>query len=147
MPFYSAHEGDVQPATTRAQASAGLACRCCPGGSSRSTRARRYPSDMTEADGSAARMHDDLRERIRLTAGRRAGPTAAVIDSPVGEGLGDGGPHRPWLGRAGKLVIWARRSVSLTLEIVKRPDDLHTYKVLPRRWVVERTLSDRKSVV
>jgi hypothetical protein len=27
------------------------------------------------------RMHDDLRDRIRLTAGRRAGPTAAVIDS------------------------------------------------------------------
>jgi Transposase DDE domain len=26
-------------------------------------------------------MHDDLRERIRLTAGWRAGPTAAVIDS------------------------------------------------------------------
>jgi transposase len=24
---------------------------------------------------------------------------------------------------------------------VKRPDDLHTFKVLPRRWVVERTLA------
>ena len=24
---------------------------------------------------------------------------------------------------------------------MKRPDDLHTFKVLPRRWVVERTLS------
>ncbi len=31
--------------------------------------------------------------------------------------------------------------VKLTLQIVKRPDDLHTFKVLPRRWVVERTLS------
>ena len=29
----------------------------------------------------------------------------------------------------------------LTLQIVKRPEDLHTFKVLPRRWVVERTLS------
>jgi hypothetical protein len=27
------------------------------------------------------------------------------------------------------------------VEIVKRPDDLHTFQVLPRRWVVERTLS------
>ncbi len=27
------------------------------------------------------------------------------------------------------------------MEIVKRPDDLHTFKVLPRRWVVERTLA------
>ena len=29
----------------------------------------------------------------------------------------------------------------LTLQIVKRPDDLHTFQVLPRRWVVERTLA------
>jgi transposase len=29
----------------------------------------------------------------------------------------------------------------LTVEIVKRPDNLHTFKVLPRRWVVERTLA------
>jgi transposase len=46
-------------------------------------------------------------------------------------------------GYAGKLVIWAAGKLKpkLTLEIVKRPDDLHTFKVLPRRWVVERTLS------
>ena len=29
----------------------------------------------------------------------------------------------------------------MTLQIVSRPDDLHTFKVLPRRWVVERTLA------
>ena len=40
-----------------------------------------------------------------------------------------------------KLVTWAKTRLHLTLEIVKRPDDLHTFKVLPRRWVVERTLS------
>jgi transposase len=41
---------------------------------------------------------------------------------------------------AGKLVTWARTSLKpkLTLEIVRRPDDLHTFQVLPRRWVVER---------
>jgi transposase len=46
-------------------------------------------------------------------------------------------------GYAGKLVTWARTKLKpkLTLEIVKRPDDLHTFQVLPRRWVVERTLS------
>jgi transposase len=44
-------------------------------------------------------------------------------------------------GYAGKLVIWSRTALKLTLEIVKRPDDLHTFKVLPRRWVVERTLA------
>jgi transposase len=44
-------------------------------------------------------------------------------------------------GYAGKLVTWAKTRLRLTLEIVRRPDDLHAFKVLPRRWVVERTLS------
>ena len=46
-------------------------------------------------------------------------------------------------GYAGKLVTWARTKLRprLTLQIVKRPGDLHTFKVLPRRWVVERTLA------
>jgi transposase len=34
-----------------------------------------------QMDGSAVRMHDDLRERVRLAAGRSSRPTAAVIDS------------------------------------------------------------------
>ena len=50
MPFYPAPGRDVQPATAPGQRGAGEACRCCPGGISRSTRARRYPSDMTEAE-------------------------------------------------------------------------------------------------
>ena len=33
---------------------------------------------------------------------------------------------------------WTRRLWRCTIEIVKR-SDLHTFKVLPRRWVVERT--------
>jgi transposase len=44
-------------------------------------------------------------------------------------------------GYAGKLVTWAKDKLRLTVEIVRRPDDLHTFQVLPRRWVVERTLS------
>jgi transposase len=42
---------------------------------------------------------------------------------------------------AGKLVTWAKTALKLTLQIVRRPDDLHTFKVLPRRWVVERTFA------
>jgi hypothetical protein len=73
-------------------AQAGATCRCCPAGS-RSTRARRYPSDMTDAEwamiepllpapGSATRrVHDALREQVRALAGRRPQPTAAIIDS------------------------------------------------------------------
>jgi transposase len=263
VPFYPAADHDVQPAPVPDVA----ACRCCPGGISRSTRARRYPSDMSEAewavcepllpapawlagrggrpaswcmrdivdairylthngpvwralpadfpppgtiywwadkwqaDGSAERMHDDLRERIRAAAGRSPAPSAAIIDSQSVKGsemiarprrgydagkkingtkrhiavdaLGllltvlvtaasvqDRDAARPLLwnlrkafpsvrlawadgGYAGKLVTWAAAKLKpkLTLEIVKRPDDLHTFQVLPRRWVVERTLS------
>jgi transposase len=263
VPFYPAADRDVQPVPVPGA----VACRCCPGGISRSIRARRCPSDMSEAewavcepllpapawlagrggrpasrcmrdivdairylthngpvwralpadfpppgtvywwadkwqaDGSAERMHDDLRDRVRITAGRQAAPTAAIIDSQSVKGsemisrtrrgydagkkingtkrhiavdaLGllltvlvtaasvqDRDAARPLLwnlrkafpgvklawadgGYAGKLVTWARTRLKpkLTLEIVKRPDDLHTFKVLPRRWVVERTLS------
>jgi transposase len=260
--FYSAPDGDVQPGTAAARA--GVVCRCCPGGISRRSRVRRYPSDMTEAewavcepllaapawlagrggrpsrycmrdivnairylthngpvwralpagfppawtvyywadkwqaDGSAERMHDDLRERVRVAAGRKTAPTAAIIDSQSVKGsemgarrdrgydagkkingtkrhiavdtLGllltvlvtaasvqDRDAAKPLLcnlrrafpsiklawadgGYAGKLVSWAKQ-LALTLEIVKRRDDLHTFKVLPRRWVVERTLA------
>jgi putative transposase len=41
-------------------------------------------------------------------------------------------------GYAGALVDWARRLWRCTIEIVKR-SELHTFKILPRRWVVERT--------
>jgi putative transposase len=41
-------------------------------------------------------------------------------------------------GYAGALLAHARRLWHCTIEIVKRCD-LHTFKVLPRRWVVERT--------
>jgi transposase len=263
VPFYPAADHDVHPASVPGV----VACRCCPGGLSRSTRARRYPSDMTEAewvlcepmlpspawlagrggrpaswcmrdivdairylthngpvwralpadfppagtvywwadkwqaDGSAERMHDDLRERVRVAAGRSPRPTAAIIDSQSVKGsemiartrrgydagkkisgtkrhiavdvLGllltvlvtaasvqDRDAAKPLLwnlrrafpsvrlawadgGYAGKLVTWAAGKLKpkLKLEIVRRPDDLHTFQVLPRRWVVERTLS------
>ncbi|MGW0886494.1 IS5 family transposase [Streptomyces sp. NPDC002671] len=44
-------------------------------------------------------------------------------------------------GYAGSLVGWAREELRLALEIVKRSDDVTGFVVLPRRWVVERTLS------
>jgi len=263
VPFYPAADRDVHPGP----APDPVPCRCCPGRISRSTRTRRYPSDMSDAewavcepslpapawlagrggrpaswcmrdvvdairylthngpvwralpadfppagtvywwldkwqaDGSAERMHDDLRGRVRAAAGRSPGPTAAIIDSQSVKGsemiaatrrgydagkkingtkrhiavdtagllltvlvtaasVQDRDAARPLLwnlrkafpavklawadgGYAGKLVTWASSSLQpkLTLEIVKRPDDLHTFKVLPRRWVVERTLS------
>jgi transposase len=88
-----------------------------------------YWAARWEADGSAARMHDDLRERTRLAAGRNPGPTAAII-GPAADGAGhrrirpDRDAAKPLLwnlrrafpqitlawadgGYAGKLVTWA----------------------------------------
>jgi transposase len=42
---------------------------------------------------------------------------------------------------AGKLQPWAAAYLKLTVEIVRRPEGQHTFQVLPRRWVVERTLA------
>lgn len=44
-------------------------------------------------------------------------------------------------GYAGRLVLWAKKVLSLTIEVVKRTDDTKGFKVLPRRWVVERTFA------
>ncbi|MFJ8391170.1 IS5 family transposase [Streptomyces sp. NPDC094438] len=43
-------------------------------------------------------------------------------------------------GYTGRLVDWAKKALRLTLEIVKRSDDMTGFAVLPRRWCVERTL-------
>jgi putative transposase len=45
-------------------------------------------------------------------------------------------------GYAGQLLDWVRslrQRSRLNLEIVKRTDDVKGFKLLPRRWVVERT--------
>ncbi|HEU0086248.1 MAG TPA: IS5 family transposase [Pseudonocardiaceae bacterium] len=142
---------------------------------------------------------DGLRDRVRLTEGRTAAPSAAIIDSAsvkAAETVGaasrgydtgkkingrkrhiavdtlgllwcvlvttasvqDRDGARPLLaqltrsfrrirliwadgGYAGKLVDWARTSLHITLRIVKRTDDMTGFVVLPRRWVVERTLA------
>ena len=42
---------------------------------------------------------------------------------------------------AGKLQPWAATYLHLTVQIVRRPQNQHTFEVLPRRWVVERTLA------
>ena len=44
-------------------------------------------------------------------------------------------------GYAGKLIDWVLNTCNWVLEIVKRNDDIKGFQVLPRRWVVERTLA------
>jgi putative transposase len=49
--------------------------------------------------------------------------------------------HRIWAdgGYAGKLIGWLQQTCGWVLEIIKRSDAVKGFKLLPRRWVVERT--------
>jgi len=44
-------------------------------------------------------------------------------------------------GYAGRLVTWTQRVLRIILDIVRKPAGQRGFAVLPRRWVVERTLS------
>lgn len=44
-------------------------------------------------------------------------------------------------GYAGRLVVWAKSALQLSVAIVKRNDDTKGFVLLPRRWVVERTFA------
>ena len=44
-------------------------------------------------------------------------------------------------GYAGRLVEWTQAVAGYALEIVRRPRGSHKFALLPRRWVVERTLA------
>lgn len=42
-------------------------------------------------------------------------------------------------GYCGQLIDWVKNTCNWILEIVKRSDDVKGFKVLPHRWIVERT--------
>jgi transposase len=75
----------------------------------------------------AASVQDRDGGRIVLTKARMAMPSIALV-------WADGG-------YAGRCVAFARRFLRVTLQIVRKPEGQRTFEVLPRRWVVERTLS------
>lgn len=74
-------------------------------------------ASVQDRDG-GARVLDRLRFRM---------PSVAVI-------WADGG-------YAGRLVGYARQVLKVVVHIVRKPEGQRTFEVLPRRWVVERTLS------
>ena len=43
-------------------------------------------------------------------------------------------------GYAGKLIATIKEKFKIELEIIKR-NEMHTFKILPKRWIVERTFS------
>jgi len=44
-------------------------------------------------------------------------------------------------GFAGRLLDWAARTLSMVIDIVRKPPEQRGFKVHPKRWVVERTLA------
>ena len=43
-------------------------------------------------------------------------------------------------GYRGCLIDWVEKNLGIKLEIIKRNDDVKGFQVLPKRWIVERTL-------
>ena len=65
------------------------------------------------------------------------GPSCNAWPAPA-TGSGSSGADG---GYAGKLLDWARDTLRIAVQIVKRSDDMAGFVVLPRRWVVERSLA------
>lgn len=156
-----------------------------------------YYFNTFKKNGTIEIIHESLVEEIRLKHGRKAQPTAGIIDAQsvkstlvssedkgydagkkikgikrhiVVDTLGlilavdvqsasvqdrDGAiPAISKMGESwnqitkifadggyrGKLIQKVKTQFNIELEIVKR-NELHTFKVLPKRWIVERTLS------
>jgi transposase len=172
---------------------------------------RMMPNDLAPADaahrwftawrrdGTWDRIHDELRRRVRMAAGRDPEPTAAILDAQSVKSS-EGGEQRGFdmgkrtAGRKRHLIVdtmglllvvmvtsasvndrpggrrilhrlagmfrtialvwadggyansvdstllsWANDKLGILLEIVRRTDDVKGFKVLPRRWAVERT--------
>lgn len=77
------------------------------------------------------------RELAELT-GRSTGPvTIAAFSS----GICSSRSSPPSPAYAGKLVDWAKQHLNLAVKPVSRPKDASGFVVLPRRWVVERSLA------
>jgi putative transposase len=76
--------------------------------------------------------------------------TPANVQDPTGapDALEEAKAHAPTLQHLwadsryrGSLIDWAKQSLDLTLEIVSREPGQKGFKLLPRRWVIERSIA------
>src|SRR2546430_4556628 len=104
---------------------------------------------LWSCDGTLDRIHHALYVACREQAEREASPTAAIIDSQSVKGAEKGGPASIRM-----AMMRAKRSRArsandalkkilphLRTQIIKRSDQAKGFVVLPKRWIVERTLA------
>jgi hypothetical protein len=89
-----------------------------------------------QASSSGTKLRQIARHRVPATDGQ---DHHALRTEVPGEAGGNGLDRDLDAGYAGKLTAWAE-TLNMTLEIVSKRDP-HTFEVLPRRWVVERTFA------
>ena len=95
-------------------------------------------------------MVHDLREILRIAAGREANPTAVVIDSRTLQSTPESGHRGAYDGakpkKGSKVYIAVHIAVDtlghlLALHVVKLSEAKRGFVLLPRRWVVERSFA------
>ena len=72
------------------------------------------------------------RDGARLLLGRLGQGSKVAVQRIWGDGA-----------YGGRLMEWVRGNLEALLEVVPRPSQQNGVQVLPRRWVVERTLAAR----
>ena len=79
-------------------------------------------------EGVIEELLDIIRAKVRKISGREDSPSLGIIDSRSVN--------------RGNLADWVLQKFGWTLDVVLRPDECPTkFKVLPKRWIVERTFS------
>jgi transposase len=96
-------------------------------------------------------INDTLRVLVRKSQGKRSRPTAANLDNQSVKSVGHGGRVLGWFtwlrilwvdgGYLGETFAQCVKGLrpKLAIEVVKRFESSAGFKVLPLRWVVERT--------
>src|SRR6266704_2841623 len=97
--------------------------------------------DLWSWDGTLGRIHHALYVECREQGEREASPTAAIIDSQSVKSAEKGGPASIRMAMMRARRSKARSVPHLETEIVRRSDQVKGFAVLPKRWIIERTIA------